>query len=320
MRLLIPVLVGIDIVSAALLSLRGPFPAFVPLGTPTAYRSIYTHVPVSIAVYVLAAVSAFYAFRAMRTREEKYIRRLDAVVYLLIFASAFSFVSGTIWSSESWGSPWTWDPRQVTVLILFITYAAYPALRRSIGDPDKNLAASAMYVLASLSVVVISFAAPVIAESLHPRPGEAVSALTPQIRSLFGARLLVVVALLFLLMSRGAPRHVAAAYIASAIPIAVLGALDSSTPTQRVVNVTAVGDSYLVRLENGTVLGLSIEEARRVIDPPLIDGRPTLVQHMVSVSGDLRIVNHPSVYVNLALYYVFMGLMALTSWRVSRRS
>jgi heme exporter protein C len=68
--------------------------------------------------------------------------------------AAFTFlalVTGSFWGRPMWGTWWVWDARLTSVLVLFLFYLAYIALRASLDDEAK--AARACAILALVGVV-----------------------------------------------------------------------------------------------------------------------------------------------------------------------
>ncbi|NCC36923.1 MAG: cytochrome C biogenesis protein, partial [Chloroflexia bacterium] len=79
-------------------------------------------------------------------------------------------VTGMIFSQVAWGIFWNWDPRQVTIFILLLIYAALFALRSAIDDPERRRTLAAVYSLfAFVTMPFLMFVAPRMADStLHP--------------------------------------------------------------------------------------------------------------------------------------------------------
>ncbi len=68
-----------------------------------------------------------------------------------------------------WGSFWNWDPREVSIAILLLVYAAYFALRQSVADEERRGTLAAAYaVLAFVTMPFLVFVVPRIYWSLHP--------------------------------------------------------------------------------------------------------------------------------------------------------
>ncbi|MFP5295808.1 MAG: cytochrome c biogenesis protein CcsA, partial [Alphaproteobacteria bacterium] len=68
--------------------------------------------------------------------------------------AAFTFlalVTGSLWGKPMWGAWWAWgDARLMSVLILFLFYLGYMALRASIDDEQKAARAAAVLGLVGL--------------------------------------------------------------------------------------------------------------------------------------------------------------------------
>jgi heme exporter protein C len=67
--------------------------------------------------------------------------------------AAFTFlalVTGSLWGRPMWGAWWVWDARLTSVLVLFLFYVAYLALRASIDDETKAGRAAAILALVGL--------------------------------------------------------------------------------------------------------------------------------------------------------------------------
>ena len=196
------------LVDAALLYLvdvRGPFPAQVMLGTPTAYRNLYIHVPIAIAGYATFTVALIFALLYLVRGEARYERTAHAAIVVGVIYGAATLVTGSIWAYESWGSAWNWDPRETGIFFMWIAYLVYFVLRSSIKDPDVAPRISMSYAVAAYSTIPLSFALPYVMESLHPVISETkafVGGGLPAV--LFPVRMLIVnvIAILMIFMVR----------------------------------------------------------------------------------------------------------------------
>ena len=56
--------------------------------------------------------------------------RLHAVAFVLW---TFTLVAGGIWASQTWGSYWQWDPKEVWSFVIWVVYAAYLHARSTAG-------------------------------------------------------------------------------------------------------------------------------------------------------------------------------------------
>lgn len=110
-------------------------------------RIMFIHVPAAwlgLFVYACLAGASFLAlvFRHMLA---------DAAARAAApLGAAFTFlalVTGSLWGRPMWGTWWVWDARLTSVLVLFLFYLGYIALRASIEDEDKAARAGAILAL-----------------------------------------------------------------------------------------------------------------------------------------------------------------------------
>lgn len=108
----------------------------------------------------------------------------------LIFTTG-TLVMGMMWAKAVWGVYWDWDPRLTSVLVLWLLYLVYVALRSYVPDPGKKARYSAVLgIIAFLDVPIIYFSIK-LWRTLHPAQvigGEGDSGLPPEMLAtlLFG--------------------------------------------------------------------------------------------------------------------------------------
>ena len=83
---------------------------------------------------------------------------LDDVMYKTI-AVGFAFFTiatftGALWAAEAWGAYWSWDPKEVWALIVWLNYAIWLHLRLVKGLRGRM---AAWWALAGLVVVTFAF-------------------------------------------------------------------------------------------------------------------------------------------------------------------
>ncbi|MBI1404750.1 MAG: heme transporter HemC [Caulobacter sp.] len=72
--------------------------------------------------------------------------------------TALALVTGSFWGRPTWGTWWEWDGRMTSVLVLFLLWLAYIALRASIDDEARAARAGAILALVGLvNLPVIHF-------------------------------------------------------------------------------------------------------------------------------------------------------------------
>jgi len=289
------------------LALRGPFPALVPLGSPTAYRSLYIHVPQSIAALLLAAAAAAFAVLYLLKPTERRFFAMDRAAVLAAVFSWLSFFTGTAWAVESWGSAWSGDPRQMAVGVMAVLYTAYIILKRSVEDPDRLGRLTASYLIIAVASIPVTLAAPILFPALHPATGAALPQLAPAIRMWYSTALILLLALSALLVACGRiPRPLALAALAVAAVVGGYLLWGNAQPLYRVFNATVSNGVIHVYTDRGE---LSIPLDKAPVDPLMINGTVPLMGHLLTERGEA--VVHWSVGLNLIATGVAVMLISL---------
>ena len=321
---LIALLLLADLSLALYAVLRAPFPAVVPLGTPMAYKNIYLHVPIAVSTYALFTGALVSALMYMRSESIRWARRMDSFVLYGVLYAAATLVTGSAWASESWGTPWNWDPKQTAVLFLFLAFLGYYPLKRSIPDPERRWRILAAYVTAAFVLVPMSFMASRIFESLHPTT-EALKQYTEGGPGgiIVGLRITMLMALgvsLAIARAEGVrvPRILAALpllFLALAFAAGFAGSIGSEG--DRVINVT-MGP-------NGTIASITLASGENVtfnppvenpIRPPVVEKNgttvSTLIGHLVDAGpAGIRVLYHWSTPFTFTIYTILVATAIL---------
>jgi heme exporter protein C len=136
-------------------------------------RILFFHVPmawVSFLAFLLAGVQSLrYLYGG---RDRRFDRSAAAAVQLGLAFGVLATVTGAIWAKVMWGAYWNWDPRQTSILVALLFYAAYLALRAAIEDGETRARLAAAYAVIGLVVApFLYFVMPRLAEfTLHPEP------------------------------------------------------------------------------------------------------------------------------------------------------
>ncbi len=133
-------------------------------------RIMIVHVPTAWVSVLAFAVSAFFSGRYLwRGRPADDDRALAAAECGFLF-TVLATVTGMIFSQAVWGIYWNWDPRQTSIFVLLLIYAAMFALRASLENVAQRRQLSAVYsIFAFVTVPFLVFIAPRMSEStLHP--------------------------------------------------------------------------------------------------------------------------------------------------------
>ena len=121
-------------------------------------RMMFIHVPaaiMSMVVYLFLGVSSLLAliFRhALADAAARACAPLGAVF------TALALITGSLWGKPMWGTWWQWDARMTSVLVLFLFYLGYLALRGALEDEQKAARAAAILALVGLiNLPVVKF-------------------------------------------------------------------------------------------------------------------------------------------------------------------
>ena len=159
-----------------------------------ASRIFYYHIPQAWVCVLAFAMSMIFSIRYLKNRSAVDDDRAVAAASLGFVFCILATVTGATFAKVTWGSFWNWDPRETSIFILLLIYAAYFALRNALDDEDKRAALSAVYaIFAFVTVPFLIFVVPRMMPSLHPEDS-IVSAdmkftMGPVIGSIFGVSL-----------------------------------------------------------------------------------------------------------------------------------
>jgi heme exporter protein C len=122
---------------------------------PEGGKTIFFHVPCAWLACLAYVVAAWYAVRYLRGLREHGGRALDdlkcaAAMEVGLLFSIVTTITGSIFSKLEWTAYWSWDPRQTSILIILLIFAAYLVLRGAISDPQTRARLSSVYALVAL--------------------------------------------------------------------------------------------------------------------------------------------------------------------------
>lgn len=110
-------------------------------------RIMFIHVPaawMSMFVYACLAVASLLALVFRHVLADA---AAEAAAPLGAGFTLLALVTGSLWGRPMWGAWWVWDARLTSVLVLFLFYLAYMALRASLDDEAKAARAAAILAL-----------------------------------------------------------------------------------------------------------------------------------------------------------------------------
>ena len=132
-------------------------------------RIVFFHVPMAWTATIAFVVSGIASIRYLAGYEPRHDAGAAAAAGLGLMFAILATATGSVFAELMWGSYWNWDPRQTSITVLLLIYAAYFALRGAVDDPERRATLAAGYaILAMATVPFLMFVVPRVYESLHP--------------------------------------------------------------------------------------------------------------------------------------------------------
>ena len=121
-------------------------------------RIMYVHVPaawVGMGLYLSMAIAAGVGLVARHALADVFCVAAAPVGAVLV---GLCLVTGSLWGKPTWGAWWVWDARLTSVLILFLLYCGYIALRQSFDDQERGGKAGAILLLVgAVNIPIVKF-------------------------------------------------------------------------------------------------------------------------------------------------------------------
>jgi cytochrome c-type biogenesis protein CcsB len=156
-------------------------PKQVEMQLVPALQSIWLQIHVTLAAFgeaafaIAFAANIMYLIKLRISKESKFSQRLpelnklDIIGYKAIQAGYPLFTigalfAGAVWAEQAWGSFWSWDPKEVGSLIVWLVYSAYLHARLVKGWSGKRAA-----ILSALGFIctLLTFFANLFLSGLH---------------------------------------------------------------------------------------------------------------------------------------------------------
>ena len=132
-------------------------------------RNLFFHVPMWFGQIILFTTSLVYSLMYLRKQNYKYDIYAVEFAKTGIIYGVLGLVTGSIWATYTWGSPWSNDPKQIAVAIALLIYLAYFVLRNSMTDIDKRARVGSVYnIFAYFIYIPLIMILPRLVQSLHP--------------------------------------------------------------------------------------------------------------------------------------------------------
>src|SRR6516162_7643122 len=103
-----------------------------------AVRIMYVHVPAAwwaLAIYAFMGVASLIYFVWRHALADVAAR---AAAPIGATFCGLCLITGSLWGAPTWGTWWEWDGRLTSMLVLFVIYLGYIALRGAVEDEERN--------------------------------------------------------------------------------------------------------------------------------------------------------------------------------------
>jgi heme exporter protein C len=121
-----------------------------------AQKIFYFHVPIAWTAFLSFFIVMVAGIIFLSKRDYHWDRVGLAAAELGTFFTSLVLITGPIWAKPIWGTPWTWEPRLTTTLVLFLVYIGYFMLRAFGGHPERIARyAAVLGIIAFVDVPII---------------------------------------------------------------------------------------------------------------------------------------------------------------------
>jgi len=128
---------------------------------PDSAKILFFHAPEAMLCTLFFLWGAIMAGRYLRTRDLAFDIRCLASIEIGTLLCLLATATGMVFAYEQWGVAWDWDPRQLTIFIQLLIYAAYFALRAGFSSKERAAANAGAYsIFAFLTVPFLIWVLP----------------------------------------------------------------------------------------------------------------------------------------------------------------
>lgn len=138
-----------------------------------AQKIFYYHVPSAWTTFLGFFLVMIGGIMYLRTRKQEWDRFSLSTAEVGIVFCTLVLVTGPIWATPVWGTPWNWEPRLTTTLVMFLVYVGYFMLRNYGGSPERiRRLAAVVGIVAFVDVPIVYYSVKLWAPEVqsHPQP------------------------------------------------------------------------------------------------------------------------------------------------------
>ncbi|MEE3199316.1 MAG: cytochrome c biogenesis protein CcsA, partial [Planctomycetota bacterium] len=138
----------------------------------SSYLIFFFHFPSAINCMNLFVIGGVCSLIYLLNRNPSMDLWATSAIEVGMLACTITLVTGGIWARAAWGEWDTWiinDPRLMSVYFMWLTYAAYLALRSSMDQGKRRELYCAVFgLLATVNVPVVYYAIRIFGQENHP--------------------------------------------------------------------------------------------------------------------------------------------------------
>ncbi len=171
-KLLAVLLLGYTLIYGLLI----PLPTDVGILDET-IRNLFYHVPMWFGMMLILMAAWIYSILYLQNQNPNHEIIARSLTYSGILMGLCGLFTGMFWGYNTWGSPWTNDPKLNGVAVGMTMYAGYWLIQKSVNEGEKKARLASVYNIFIFPLfIALIFVMPKLAKfSIHPGSGESVN-------------------------------------------------------------------------------------------------------------------------------------------------
>jgi heme exporter protein C len=131
-------------------------------------KIFYVHVPSAWVGFLGIIISAIFGIIYLYRRENRYDKLAHSFMEVSVVFITVGLLTGSLWAKPAWGTFWTWDPRLVSMAILWMLALGYLFFRSLVEEEELKARFSAILSIITAINVPIVFLSIRLFKTLHP--------------------------------------------------------------------------------------------------------------------------------------------------------
>jgi heme exporter protein C len=131
-------------------------------------KIFYVHVPSAWAGFLGIIISAIFGIIYLYRRENRYDKLSHSFMEVSVVFITVGLFTGSLWAKPAWGTFWTWDPRLVSMAILWMLALGYLFFRSLVEEEELKARFSSILSIINAINVPIVFLSIRLFKTLHP--------------------------------------------------------------------------------------------------------------------------------------------------------